>query len=139
MPNSIIPTLKYENTAEMIEWLGDAFGFEKHVVVTGDNGRIDHAQLLLNGDMIMLSSSGDSDFDQHQKTPQSVGGVGTQSPYVLIDDVDAHCARATAAGAEMVMEPADQPYGGRLYSCKDPEGHLWSFGSYDPWQEHQAD
>ena len=55
MPNSIIPTLKYENTAEMIEWLGDAFGFEKHVVVTGDNGRIDHAQLLLNGDMIMLT------------------------------------------------------------------------------------
>lgn len=139
MPNSIIPTLKYENAAEMIEWLGDAFGFEKHVVVTGDNGRIDHAQLLLNGDMIMLSSSGGSEFDQYQKTPQSVGGVGTQSPYVLIDDVDAHCARATAAGAEMVMEPADQPYGGRLYSCKDPEGHLWSFGSYDPWQEHQAD
>ena len=54
---------------------------------------------------------------------------------MIVDDVDAHCARARAAGAEIVMEPADQDYGGRLYSCRDIERHLWNFGSYDPWAD----
>jgi uncharacterized glyoxalase superfamily protein PhnB len=66
------------------------------------------------------------------KLPQEIGGAGTQSAYIIVDDVDAHYARAKAAGAEIIKEVEDQSYGGRLYSCRDPEGHLWSFGSYDP-------
>ena len=136
MSNRIIPTLKYENAPVAIEWLCEAFGFEKHLVVEGDDGRVQHAQLVFNGDMIMLGSARETAFDQLQKPPRAVGGVGTQSPYIVVEDVDAHCGRALDAGAQIVMEPEDQPYGGRLYCCKDPEGHLWSFGSYDPWQEH---
>jgi uncharacterized glyoxalase superfamily protein PhnB len=64
---------------------------------------------------------------------REIGGIGTQSAYVIVEDADAHYARAKAAGAEIVMEVEDQDYGGRLYSCLDPEGHLWSFGTYDPW------
>lgn len=134
MSNRIIPTLKYEDAAAAIDWLCQAFGFEKRLVVSGEAGVIEHAQLTLNGDMIMVGSVRDTPFDRLQKTPNAVGGVGTQSPYIIIDDVDAHCGRAASAGAEIVMEPEDQDYGGRLYTCRDPEGHLWNFGSYNPWK-----
>ena len=67
--------------------------------------------------------------------PEDVGGRETQSACVVVADADAHYARATAAGATVVIDIADQAYGGRGYACKDPEGHYWWFGSYDPWAE----
>ena len=84
--------------------------------------------------MIMLGSVRDTHFDKLQKTPRAAGGIETQSPYIIIDDVDAHYQKAVSSGAEIVMEPEDQDYGGCLYSCRDPEGHLWNFGSYNPWE-----
>jgi uncharacterized glyoxalase superfamily protein PhnB len=60
-------------------------------------------------------------------------GAVTQSAYVIVTDADAHHARATAAGAVVVMPLKTEDYGGRGYSCRDPEGHLWNFGTYDPW------
>ncbi len=134
MSSCIIPTLKYEDAEAAIEWLCQAFGFEKHLVVPGEAGVILHAQLTFNGCMIMLGSSRDTPFDLLQKTPRAVGGVGTQSPYIVVDALDVHYRRASRAGAEIVMKPEDQDHGGRLYSCRDPEGHLWNFGSYDPWK-----
>ena len=133
MTSTIIPTLKYENAAAAIEWLCKAFGFERHLVVQGSNETIEHAQLTYDGGMIMLGSVRDTPFDNYQKTLKAVGGIGTQSPYIVVADVDAHHARALEAGAEVVMPPSDQDHGGRFYSCRDPEGHLWNFGSYDPW------
>jgi uncharacterized glyoxalase superfamily protein PhnB len=134
MSNYIIPTLKYDDASAAIEWLCQAFGFEKHLVVPGDGGRIEHAQLTFRGNMIMLGSVRDTHFDKLQKTPRAAGGIGTQSPYIIIDDVDAHYQNAVSSGAEIVMEPEDQDYGGRSYSCRDPEGHIWNFGSYNPWE-----
>ena len=116
MSNHIIPTLKYDDASAAIEWLCKAFGFEKHLVVSGDGGIIEHAQLIFRGNMIMLGSVRDTHFDKLQKTPRSAGGVGTQSPYIIIDDVDTHCHNAISFGAEIVMEPEDQDYGGRSYS-----------------------
>jgi uncharacterized glyoxalase superfamily protein PhnB len=55
------------------------------------------------------------------------------SVYCIVTDADAHFARAKAAGAEITSEPVTQSYGGRDYTCKDPEGHVWTFGTYDPW------
>ncbi len=134
MPSWIIPSLKYDDAAAAITWLCQAFGFEEHLVVAGEAGTIAHAQLTFNGSMIMLGSAGDTSFDQLQKTPQAAGEVCTQSAYIIVDDVDAHHRRALAAGAKIVMQPEDQDYGGRLYACLDPEGHLWNFGSYNPWK-----
>ena len=134
MSNCIIPTLKYDDASIAIEWLCEAFGFEKHLIIADDSGVIEHAQLVFNGDMIMLGSARNTEFDSFQKTPHALGGIGTQSPYIIIDDVDAHYHRALSAGAEIVLAPEDQDYGGRLYSCRDLEGHLWNFGSYNPWQ-----
>jgi uncharacterized glyoxalase superfamily protein PhnB len=133
-PTRIIPTLRYQDAPAAIDWLCRAFGFERHFVVPGDDGTIAHAQLTFGNGMIMLGSGRDDEFGRLQKTPAQLGGVGTQSPYVIVPDVDAHHARAVAAGARVTMAPMDQDYGGRFYSCRDPEGHLWNFGSYDPWQ-----
>jgi uncharacterized glyoxalase superfamily protein PhnB len=130
----VIPSLRYHDAAQAIEWLCRAFGFEKHLVVPGDNGTIAHAQLTFGNGMIMLGSARDDEFGQLQKTPALVGGVGTQSPYVIVADVDTHHARAVAAGAQMVYPLKDDGHGGRSYSCRDPEGHLWHFGTYDPWK-----
>lgn len=130
---NVIPTLKYEDAPAAIEWLCRAFGFEEHMVVPGEAGAIAHAQLVFGNGMIMLGSAGDREFDAFQKPPGALGGVGTQSPYLIVEDADAHYSRAVEAGARIVMEIADQDHGGRAYSCLDPEGHLWSFGTYDPW------
>jgi uncharacterized glyoxalase superfamily protein PhnB len=126
----IIPGMRYRDAPAAIEWLCLVFGFEKHLVVPGENGSIAHAQLTLGNGMIMLGSASDEEFGV--KVPADVGVV-TQSSYVVINEIDAHYQRAKAAGAEIVMEIKDQDYGGRLYSARDPEGHLWHFGSYNPW------
>jgi uncharacterized glyoxalase superfamily protein PhnB len=131
-PATIIPALRYRDAGAAIEWLCRAFGFEKHLVVPGEKGGIAHAQLTFANGMIMLGSGQGGDFDRQIVSPADAGGV-TQSPYIVVAEVDAHYARAKAAGAEIVVDIADQDHGGRLYSCRDPEGHLWNFGSYDPW------
>jgi uncharacterized glyoxalase superfamily protein PhnB len=130
---NVIPTFRYRDAPAAIEWLCRAFGFEKGLVVPGEDGGVAHAQLRFGNGMIMLGSAGDDHFGRFQKPPREVGGVGTSSAYVIVDDADAHHARAVAAGAEVVLALVDQDYGGRGYSCRDPEGHVWSFGTYDPW------
>jgi uncharacterized glyoxalase superfamily protein PhnB len=132
---TIIPTLRYRDAAAAIEWLCRAFGFNKHLVVPGEVGAIAHAQLTYGNGMIMLGTAGDDEFGKLQRTPAQVGGVGTQSPYIIVPDADAHHTRAVAAGAKVVYAIRDEPYGGRGYSCLDPEGHLWNFGTYNPWAE----
>lgn len=130
---TLIPTLRYRDAAAAIDWLCTAFGFEKHLVVPGEDGTITHAQLVFGNGMVMLGSVRDDDFGHLQKPLATPDAPVSQSPYVIVSDVDAHHARAVAAGAKVVMKPEDQDYGGRLYACRDPEGNLWNFGSYDPW------
>ncbi len=130
---NVIPTMRYRDAAAAIEWLCNAFGFERHLVVPGDHGAIVHAELVFGNGMIMLGSARDDEFGKLQKPPCDVGGVGTQSAYVIVADADAHYARAVGAGAQILVDIKDEDYGGRGYSCRDPEGHLWNFGTFDPW------
>lgn len=134
MPATIIPTMRYADAPKMIDWLCRAFGFERHMVVEDGAGGIAHAQLTFGNSMIMLGSARPDEFGKLQQTPRELGAT-TQSPYIIVEDVDGICEQARAAGAEITLEPAGQDYGGRLFSCRDPEGHLWNFGSYDPWAE----
>ena len=131
--STVIPTMRYEDARAAIDWLCEAFEFEQHLVVPGENGTITHAQLVFGNGMIMLGSTRDNEFGQLQKPPRALGGVGTQSPYIIVEDADKHYARAVAAGAEVVIPIKDEDYGGRGYSCRDFEGHVWNFGTYDPW------
>ena len=132
---TVIPGLRYEDAPKAIDWLCRAFGFEKQLVVPGEGDTIAHAQLTFGRGMIMLGTARKhgGPFDKLQKTVGEVGGVGTQSPYVIVEDADTHLARARAAGAQIVIDIEDADYGGRGYSCLDLEGNLWSFGTYDPW------
>ena len=131
---TIVPSLRYRDAPAAIEWLCEAFGFEKHLVVPGEDGMIAHAQLVCGNGMIMLGSARDDEFGALQQPMETPDSPVPQSVYAIVDDVDAHYTRAAATGARVVMPPEDQDYGGRLYACRDPEGNLWNFGSYDPWQ-----
>jgi uncharacterized glyoxalase superfamily protein PhnB len=133
-PN-IIPTLRYADANAAIDWLCEAFGFTRHLVVPGEEGTVAHAQLTLGSGMIMLGSALDDDYRKLQKLPADVGGHATQSPYIVVPDADAHYEKARAAGAKIVREIEDQSYGGRGYACLDPESNLWHFGTYDPFAE----
>jgi uncharacterized glyoxalase superfamily protein PhnB len=129
----IIPTMRYRDAFAAIDWLCRAFGFEKHAVRSDANGIVQHAQLTYRGGMIMLSSLVDSAYSKMIKQPFDIGGCETQAPYLIVPDADAHYATAKAAGAEILIEIKTESYGGRGYTCRDPEGHIWSFGTYDPW------
>src|ERR1700756_2976599 len=118
-PSTIIPAMRYRNAPAAIEWLCQAFGFEKHLVVPGENGTIAHAELTLGNGMMMLGSARDYEFGKLVKRPDQLDGVETQCQYVVVKDVDAHYGRAVAAGAKIVREIGDASYGGRGYSCHD--------------------
>ena len=130
---NIIPAMRYHDAPAAIEWLCKAFGFEKHLVVPGEDGSIAHAQLTFGNGMIMLGSARDDAYGKLVKTPRDLHGASTQSPYVIVADADVHYRRAVAAGARIVMDIKDEDYGGRGYTCLDPEGHVWNFGTFDPW------
>jgi len=133
--STIIPALRYRDALAAIDWLCRAFGFEKRAVYA-DGDVVHHAQLVYGTGMVMLSSVPKSGpWAERTVQPDQIGGRETQGPCVIVADCDAHYARAKAAGAVIVDELAEQDYGGKGYSCRDPEGHLWWFGSYDPWAE----
>ncbi len=133
---TIIPSLRYRDALTAIEWLCNAFGFEKNAVYA-DNGIVHHAQLTFGNGMIMLGSvDNGSEWGKRIAQPDEIGGRETQCPCVIVEDADAHYARAKIAGAEIVDELEAKDYGGKGYSCRDIEGHLWFFGTYDPWRDH---
>jgi len=131
-----IPCLRYHDAHTAIDWLCKAFGFEKNAVHEDGEGGVAHAQLSFGNGMIMLGSIRDNAYGRHMTTPRAADGLNTQSTYVVVADCRAHYEQARNAGAEIADEYAERDYGGAGYSCLDPEGHLWSFGSYDPWATH---
>lgn len=135
MNATIIPCLTYRDAPRMIDWLCDTIGFRRHAVYADDNGGIAHAELTFGSGMIMLGSerAGSDEFGDLQKTPAVLGGT-TQSPYVVVPNADEVYRRAKENGAEIVIEIKDESYGGRGFSCRDLEGHLWNIGTYDPWK-----
>ena len=135
-PSTVIPALRYLNAPAAIEWLCNVIGFTRHAVYEGENGTIGHAELTLNGGMIMLGSAKNDEFGRRFKSPDELDGMETLSAYIVVNDVDAVHARAVAAGAPIVRPLQDTPYGSREFGLRDPEGHSWSIGTYDPWAAH---
>lgn len=134
---SSITCLNYTDATTAIEWLCNAYGFEKHLVVNEDNGTVLHSELKLGEVMIMVGSSNNGgEYCKLIKHPKEVGGMETQSPYIVIDNPDALYESAKKQGAKIAIEIKTEDYVGRGFSCYDPEGHLWNFGSYNPWKKH---
>jgi len=117
--STISPIITYRDVRAAIDFLCDAFGFERHAVHEGEDGELQHVELRLGDDVIMPA-------------PLRFGEPGHASLYVVVDDADAHHARAKAAGAEITMELSDKDYGSRDYAAKDLEGNAWYFGTYRP-------
>ncbi|HEX2884985.1 VOC family protein [Vineibacter terrae] len=121
---TIVPALSYADPNAAVAFLEAAFGFEPGLCITDGDGRVQHAELTYGGGRIMLGPMGWADW---AKSPQAVSGANTQSVHVDVDDVDAHCRRARAAGADILAEPQNQFYGHRTYRARDREGHVWTF------------
>ncbi len=128
-PN-IFPALRYRDASAAVDWLKRAFDFQEQAIHRDDEGTIRHAELRLGDGQIMLGQY-DSGGWMGGEAPNAL--ASTISVYIVVADPDTHNARAKSAGAQIVREPADQPYGSREYSARDPEGNLWSFGTYDPY------
>jgi uncharacterized glyoxalase superfamily protein PhnB len=126
MRPNIFPALHYRDPEAALEWLKRAFGFQEKAVYRSEEGRIQHAELRLGDGLVMFGGV----------PADAAGGDRAQPPvtiYAVVSDPDGHYERTQAAGAKIVRELADQPYGSREYSACDPEGNLWSFGTYDPY------
>jgi uncharacterized glyoxalase superfamily protein PhnB len=127
--------LYYRDAAAMIDWLCRAFGFEVRLRVEGEDGRVAHSELTYGEGVIMVGGErrgAAQRFGADASSPLSVGGANTQQLMIYVDDLDAHCARARAAGARIAAEPELHDYGAeywadRSYGAADPEGHLWWF------------
>ncbi|MGH2714098.1 MAG: VOC family protein [Thermoleophilaceae bacterium] len=122
---SIYPVLKYDDARAALDFLERAFGFERRRVYDGQNGGVAHAEVTFGNELVMIGSTseGDPTFNQ---------GVAMTVVYVVVDDPDSLHQRAIGAGAEIVMPPTDQEYGSRDFAARDPEGNIWSFGTYRP-------
>jgi uncharacterized glyoxalase superfamily protein PhnB len=125
------PTMRYADARAAIAWLVATFGFEENVCYSADDGSVAHAQLCFHGGMIMLGSARD---DEYPVKPPAMRGGLTGSIYVAVpaSEIDAHYAHTKAAGATISRDIQDTDYGSREYSAFDPEGFLWSFGTYRP-------
>jgi uncharacterized glyoxalase superfamily protein PhnB len=122
----VIPTLRYKDAPAAIRWLVDVVGFRESMVVPGPDGTIAHAQLAWGNGMIMLASTSDGS-DGRLVLPS-----GPQTVYVVLDDVKGLYDRVVSAGAKVVQDLRDEDYGGSGCAFEDPEGNVWSFGSYRP-------
>ncbi|UVK36479.1 VOC family protein [Mesorhizobium sp. AR10] len=133
-PPRLYPTLRYKNAAKMIDWLGEAFDFSVRARF-GEGDVVHHAELTFRSSMIMLGTARDDKFGQMVGAPGSGGG---RAIYVAVADADAAFARAKSAGADILEELVDRNYGSREFICRDPEGNVWSFGTYWPKANEKA-
>lgn len=113
----------YRDPKAALKYLEAAFGFELTMLIEDDQGALVHSEMRFGNAAIMIGH----EWSEDHKSPSSLGGKNTQTVHIQIDsDVDAHCARALAAGFEILMKPATQFYGDRTYRARDPEGHIWT-------------
>jgi uncharacterized glyoxalase superfamily protein PhnB len=115
----------YQDPKAAIRWLEQAFGFEPVMVILDQQGNLAHSEMRFGDSRVMVGN----EWSERHRSPRSIGGVNTQTVHVqMISDIDAHCERARKAGGEIIQEPTTQFYGDRSYHCRDPEGHIWTFG-----------
>jgi uncharacterized glyoxalase superfamily protein PhnB len=127
--------LRYQYAKQAITWLCDAFGFEVFLNVPGKDDQITHARLTLGTNMIMLASlDREEDVEKLFVSPTTAGGV-TQSTSLYVENPDEIYTKAIAAGAAIIDEIDDFQFGGRTFTCQDPESHLWVITSHDPWKK----
>jgi uncharacterized glyoxalase superfamily protein PhnB len=124
----LFPTLRCRDAEAMLRWLTGVLGFTEHAVYR-DDGAVQHAELAYGSSLLMLGPDRD---DTHGKLVGDLHGRRTDALYLAVDDPDALHAQVQASGATIETPPYDTAYGSREFACRDPEGNLWSFGTYWP-------
>lgn len=127
-----VPVLRYRDVGAAADWLCRAFGFVPEARVVGEDGTVVYALLASGAGVIMLVPVGESELDKLMCQPEDNGGFETQACYVPVSDAEAHHGVAEAAGATIVLGLTSDDSGRAGYTCRDLEGHVWSFGTYDP-------
>jgi uncharacterized glyoxalase superfamily protein PhnB len=125
-PKGLSSAVCYQDAKAAFRWLEKAFGFVPLFVLVDAEGNLGHSEMTYGNSVVMVGS----EWSDAHKSPKSIGGKNSQSIHVQLaegEDLDAHCERARAAGAEILMEPEMQFYGDLTYRARDPEGHIWTF------------
>lgn len=123
---ALTSALCYRDPKAALKFLEAAFGFDLVMLIEDADGAVAHSEMKFGDSLVMIGT----EWTEKHRSPASIGGLNTQTVHIHLEgDVDAHCERARAAGAEILMEPADQFYGDRTYRCRDPEGHFWTVGA----------
>ncbi|MCC6573522.1 MAG: glyoxalase [Planctomycetes bacterium] len=130
---TVIPCMCYRDPNAAIQWLCKVFGFKKHYVVPDETGGVVHAELSFGNGMMMLGPLTKGDWSKLIRQPSDLGGAETQCPCVVVENADVVYRNVKKAGGEIVIDIADQHYGGRSFTCRDLEGHIWNIGTYDPF------
>ena len=131
---NVMPCMRYRDANAAIDWLCSVFGFEAQMVIPEKDGSVAHAQLIFGNSMIMLGSAFDTEYGRLLKQPNEIGQFVTQSTYLVVKDADLVYDRVRIAGGQILLDLKDEDYGGRGFTCRDPEGHVWSIGTYDPYE-----
>lgn len=125
----IFPTQRYRDPDAAMAWLAQTLGFKEHMVARGEGNIVEHAQMSLGASIIMLGQMRDDAYGRLLGDPD---GRRTDGLYVAVEDVDALHAKVVESGTKIESAPHDTSYGSRDFSCRDPEGNLWCFGTYWP-------
>lgn len=135
MKSATIPILRYEDAKKSIMWLCKVFGFEVFLEVPGKNGAIEHARLTLGDNMIMVASLGrDGDFENNFISPSKIRGV-TQCTSLYVEDPEIIYKMVVESGIKIIDEIEEFQFGGKTFSCKDIESHIWVITSHNPWKK----
>jgi len=133
--SKVLPLIRYRDPRSAVAWLLEAFGFETRCLVSRVDGSFAYAHLAFGDNLIMVTPAPDAQPDRPAPEPEKPAIDGR---YFVVDDIEAHFARAKAGGAEILSEIAADDHGGRRYTCRDPDGHVWTFGTYDPAREPRS-
>lgn len=124
----MVPYLVVKDADRALDFYAKAFGFTKKNTIPGDDGKTTHAEMSYRDVLLMFAPEGA--YGSPVKCPASLGAASPVALFVYCDDVDALCAQATAAGAQLAMPPADMFWGDRMCSLIDPDGHTWNFATH---------
>jgi uncharacterized glyoxalase superfamily protein PhnB len=121
---AIVPALFYKDPRAALAFLQKAFGFEPDMLIEDETGALVHSQMSFGNGKVMVGT----EWSETHRSPASLDGRNSQTTHIYLNEsVDAHCARAEAAGAKILARPETQFYGDRTYRAADPEGHMWTF------------
>lgn len=128
----LVPSTRYADCDGALAFLKKVIGLEEVSVYRDETGAIQHVEMRMGDSFFMFGPEDERPFSRYMTAPRDTGGRETMTMYVVVGDVETHNAKAMAAGADIILPLETTDHGGLQYSLRDPEGHVWTIGLYDP-------